>query len=88
MLANEHDPRDLAAWGFSEDELGFGEPEAEEENEAGRWWISSPILCFLSTSMRSCCCFLCASLIVVGVDRIIGVTRRESCLSEPGSLAA
>lgn len=27
MLANEYDARDLVAWGFSEDELGFGDPE-------------------------------------------------------------
>jgi hypothetical protein len=30
MLANEFDARDLVAWGFSEDELGIGEPEPEE----------------------------------------------------------
>jgi len=30
MLANQFDARDLVAWGFSEDELGFGEPDAEE----------------------------------------------------------
>jgi ParB-like nuclease family protein len=30
MLGNEYDPRDLIAWGFSEDELGFGEPGPEE----------------------------------------------------------
>jgi site-specific DNA-methyltransferase (adenine-specific) len=34
MLANEYDARDLVAWGFSEEELGFGEP-APEEAEGG-----------------------------------------------------
>ena len=29
MLGNEYDPRDLVAWGFGEDELGFGEMEPE-----------------------------------------------------------
>jgi ParB-like nuclease domain len=33
MLGNEYDPRDLVAWGFSEEELGIGEPEAETEGE-------------------------------------------------------
>lgn len=34
MLGNEYDPRDLVAWGFSEEELGFGEPEPEEKQDA------------------------------------------------------
>jgi hypothetical protein len=32
MLANQFDARDLVAWGFTEDELGFG-AEAEEASE-------------------------------------------------------
>jgi ParB-like nuclease domain len=35
MLGNEYDPRDLVAWGFSEEELGFGEPEGEEQKAGG-----------------------------------------------------
>ena len=35
MLGNEYDPRDLVAWGFSEEELGFGEPEPEEQKGSG-----------------------------------------------------
>jgi ParB-like nuclease domain len=35
MLGNEYDPRDLVAWGFSEEELGFGESEPEDEKGAG-----------------------------------------------------
>ena len=35
MLANEYDARDLVAWGFSEDELGFGEPVPDEQGTAG-----------------------------------------------------
>jgi len=31
MLANEFDPRDLVAFGFSEDELGLGAPVAEDD---------------------------------------------------------
>ena len=34
MLANEYDSRDLVAWGFSEEELGFGEPAADEPEGA------------------------------------------------------
>ncbi len=35
MLTNEDDARDLVAWGFSEDELGFGEPDEDEEENSG-----------------------------------------------------
>jgi hypothetical protein len=35
MLGNEYDPRDLVAWGFTEDELGLGQPEEEEPPESG-----------------------------------------------------
>ena len=31
MLANEFDPRNLVAFGFSEDELGLGDPVAEDD---------------------------------------------------------
>jgi hypothetical protein len=36
MLGNEYDPRDLVAWGFTEDELGFGgqEPEGDAASDA------------------------------------------------------
>jgi site-specific DNA-methyltransferase (adenine-specific) len=35
MLANQFDARDLVAWGFNEEELGIGEPEAEETGAGG-----------------------------------------------------
>jgi hypothetical protein len=31
ILANQFDQRDLVAWGFSEEDLGIGEPEPESE---------------------------------------------------------
>jgi hypothetical protein len=31
MLANEFDPRDLVAFGFSEDELGLSSPDVEDD---------------------------------------------------------
>ena len=32
MLANEFDPRDLVAFGFSEDDLGLGDLNAQEDS--------------------------------------------------------